>query len=79
MRKIIAFSTATSVFKEIMSAARTWGDLKSAVKDAGIDPTGMKIMIKETKVSIETDASVLPEGEFTLFITSAKIKSGSSI
>jgi hypothetical protein len=36
----------------------------------------MKIVIKQTKTTIESDSSVLPDGEVTIYLTPGKVKAG---
>lgn len=76
MRTIKVFSTETSVLKEINSSATTWGELQTELKAANIDPSNMKGMVKESKTTLENTGAVLPEGNFTLFLTPTKVKSG---
>lgn len=75
-REITVFSTSTSNLKRITTDAATWGALKPILKNEGIDPEGMKGMVKETEGTLENDGAQLPEGPFKLFLTPAKVKSG---
>ena len=76
MRTIKVFSTETSSLKELQSSATTWGELKTELKAANIDPSNMKGMIKESKTTLEHEGGVLPTDSFTLFLTPTKVKSG---
>ncbi len=77
MRKVTVFTTASNVKKEINSGASTFGDLKIDLASAGITVDTMKSVVKETRVTLESDAAVLPTGDFALFLFPVKVKSGS--
>src|SRR6267378_8646398 len=58
------------------TSGNTWGDLQSELNRRGISFSGMKVVVGETQVSLESSAAQLPEGEFTLFFMPQKVKSG---
>lgn len=75
MRKVTVKSTQSSKLKDYMTDVTTWGDLKGVV-DAGT----MKAILKETRTELAFDSSLLPEGDFTIFLFPGdKIKSGVDI
>lgn len=76
MRKIIVVSARDNSRKEVMSDATTWGALQPALDGQNISTTDMKAILRETKTALESNDSVLPTGEFTLFLTPGKVKSG---
>lgn len=73
-RKISIYRSKTGKLENIMSDAAFYGELKN---QAGIDPSKESVMIKETKVSLIDDQAQLPEGEFLIFVSAKKVKSGS--
>jgi hypothetical protein len=72
MRKVTYFLTTNNEKKEIMSAASTWGDLKSQL---GIS-ADLKFVLKETRVTLESSEAILPNTEITIFGFAKKNKSG---
>ncbi len=58
--------------------ARTWGEVKAASSRVrGMLGSGDdKLVIKQTKATIETDDVVLPEGDITVYIFPGKVKAG---
>lgn len=71
----IASSTKTSV-QVLQSEAVTWGQLKDSLSDYG-DLSKMTAMVKETRHTLQLDDAVLPEGDFTLYLSPKNIKAGS--
>jgi len=77
MSRIVKIYTAQNdSLQQIESSATTWGELKAEMKAAAISADGMKATVKTLKVTLENDGAALPEGEFTIFLTAAKMKSG---
>lgn len=72
-RVIKVFRTREGNLIKHTTSATILGEL---VKELGLKPDNERIMIKETKVTLEDDLAQLPEGEFTLFVSQKKIKSG---
>lgn len=76
MRRVTVISTLKSNPVPYDSNATTWGELKDVVaRDFG-DVSGMKAVVKETRNTLDQDAAVLPEDNFTIFLTQSKIKAG---
>lgn len=73
--KVKVYSTQMGE-KEIDSQATTWGELQRDLLKASINYSGMKTVIGETKLTLEADAAVLPDYDFTLFLMPVKTKSG---
>jgi hypothetical protein len=71
---IAAMNLGTPV--EITTAASTWGELKNDLANNNIEYNNMKAMIRETETSLEGNNAVLPTGDFVLFLTPDKVKSG---
>ena len=87
-RKITIVSTKNQSKKVIMSSATTLAELKSDLRQNGIDYEGMTFFEGTSKVELKNDASVLPhdvpwkgtvtnELVFMLTNTNKKIRSGS--
>lgn len=87
-RKITIVSTKSQSKKVIMSSATTLAELKSDLRQNGIDYEGMSFFEGTSKVELKNDASVLPhdvpwkgtitnELVFMLTNTNKKIRSGS--
>ena len=75
-RKITVVNPSTNLPVEIMSEARTWGTLLPDLRANGISTDNMKGFVAETKNSLEVNDAALPEGEFTLYMFTAKNKAG---
>lgn len=76
-RIINVFSTQTNDKKEIKgSTATTWGQLKAEVERLGFSTSSMKVIVRESRVTLEDAGAQLPEGSFTLFLMPTKVKSG---
>jgi len=54
--------------------ARTFGELKKELKDIKWD--GMRVVVRETKNTLQDDGALLPAGDFILFVVPEKVKSG---
>lgn len=76
MRQITVFSMRLGVPKNITSGATTWGELKNELISQGIDPNGMKAIVKDLAITLEADAAQLPEGSFVVMLTPSEVKSG---
>lgn len=79
MRTVTVFAMNTNQRRSIDTGARTWGEVKSA--DSGIRgmvTSDMKIVIKQTKAVIESDDTVLPDNDITIYLFPGKVKSGAS-
>lgn len=63
--------------KKVETSAKTWGELQNDLSSAGINISGMKSVIGETQLTLESGKAVLPEEDFTLFLMQKKTKSGS--
>lgn len=74
MRTISLFFTQESREVMIDSDATTLGQLKSAIPTESLG--GKKLTVRETRSTLESDDSILPTGEFTLYVYPAKSKAG---
>jgi hypothetical protein len=75
LRKIIVVSTTRTAPKVLHSAAGTWRELQDSLSEFGSVST-MRAVVKETKNDLTSPEAVLPEGDFTLFLTPKQIKAG---
>lgn len=75
MRKVVYFITSNNDTREIMSAATTWGQLKS---ELGGVADKMRFVIRETRVTLESNDAVLPTTDITIFGFPLQNKSGLS-
>jgi hypothetical protein len=78
MRKIKVISTVGAKCT-IETNATTLGELLPLIQDKGIDTSGMKMMVGETRNELSRQDATLPESDFKLFLMPAKTKSGSSV
>lgn len=76
-RKVTAVSTRDGGRKEVDTDVTTWGELKPLLEAEGMTTSNMKAMVRDTKQNLERDDAQLPTGDFTLFLTPGKVKSGS--
>lgn len=69
------------------SVTKTWGNVQQIIADKGIDISGMKAIISETKTTLESPEAVLPWGQvvggrtiekFTIMFSPSKVSSGIS-
>ncbi len=75
MRQIKIVS-ASKGSKTLQSSATSWGQLKDAISSDYPDIDKMNVVIKETKTALVLDESVLPEGDFQIFLAPKNIKAG---
>ncbi len=71
-RKITVYSTQAKSSQSIETSAATWGELKSEMSDIG----NVRAVIRETRNSLDTPSSKLPDQDFTLFLYPQRVKSG---
>lgn len=76
MRIVTVLNPQTQQPVEIHTDAETWGELKGILMDKNINPSGMKGIVRETRNSLETDAALLPDSDFTLFLSASKMSAG---
>lgn len=53
----------------------TFGEL---VQKLNLDIDGMRVVVRETRNTLEHDDAILPDGDFTLYIMPSKTKSGAN-
>ncbi len=76
MRKVTVFSTTTNRKVVVTTDATTWGQLRAVSEVRGLLADNMDYVVKETKVGLASDESVLPTGDFTVFMIQKKTKAG---
>lgn len=76
MTRKIKVVTLNGVSGIIETNATTLGELKPILRSKSIDYSGMKLLVGETKNELSEDVAILPEGDFKLYITPSKTKSG---
>jgi len=84
-RIVKVYSTKGRKLQQVESQARTWGELKIELATAGIETSGMRAIIGENKITLESSLAVLPlslkvdmevTSDFTLFLSPVKMESG---
>lgn len=76
MRNISLFFTQEGRELNLQSAATTLAELQRESALSSETLSGKKLTVKETRNTLETKESVLPEGDFTLYVYPAKSKAG---
>lgn len=78
MRIVTVYSTIGKNGELIETNANLWQDLKKELLklQSPIKTDGMKVIHGETNATFEHPETVLPEGDFTIFLMPVKVKSG---
>jgi len=74
MREVVLKLTTQKDLVKHQSAAMTFGELKKEMKQ--IKWSGMRVVERSTKATLQMDDAVLPQGSFVLFLVPEKVKSG---
>lgn len=75
-RRTVTVDSPNGQLEEITTSATTWAELKKEISRTGIPVDGMKGVTVGTKLTLEIDGASLPEGDFTVMLFTAKVKSG---
>lgn len=75
MRTIKIYSTV-GLPGEIVTNVTTLRELKPLLAGRGIDYSGMKLVVGETRNELSIDEAELPAGDFKLYLMPQKTKSG---
>lgn len=76
-RLVKVFATGNDNIIEITTSATTWGQLQAELRSTkNLDVSNMNAKVRSSKVTLEHKDAELPTGEFTIFVTPAKVKSG---
>ena len=74
MREVVIKSSAQKDLIKHESAAQTFGELKKEMKQ--IKWSGMRVVERSSKATLQMDDAILPQGDFLLFLVPEKVKSG---
>lgn len=78
-REITVVSTQGGARVVLRSEATSWGQLKNEInREGSFNANDVKPLIRGTQQELNSDSDSLPTGDFTVFITPSKIKSGRS-
>lgn len=77
-RKVVIASAKSNAAARTQFSGVTFGDLKADAVFAGIygDGDGIEAIVKPGNVTLRDNDSVLPEGEFSVFLVPTKNKAG---
>lgn len=70
-------STQKNDPKVYSSDATTWGQLRYQIEADFGSLENMKAIVKDTRLSLDSDNSSLPDGNCVILLTQVKIKAGS--
>ena len=76
MTRKIKIVTLNGISGTIETNVATLGELKPILRQREINYADMKLLVGETKNELSEDVAILPEGDFKLYITPSKTKSG---
>lgn len=76
LRKIVVISTTKSKPKEFQSEATKWGQLLDVLSPDYGDLSKMRVVVKESKVTLESPEAELPLTDFKLYMSPKEIKAG---
>lgn len=74
-RNITVISTSTGANRTFTTSATTWGELKMEIQRY-YDLSSLKATENINKTTLDYDDSVLPTGDFELYLRPGKTKSG---
>lgn len=77
--KITIISTKGKKRSIVETTSTTWGELQKDLSTAKVDTSNMKAIIGQTQVTLESSKAILPNFDFTLFLTPIKVKSGNDV
>ena len=76
MRTVKVYSTQGQNRQNVTTHVGTWGELQGVLSEYDIVYAGMRAIVGETQNTLESPDAILPDGDFTLFLTPGKVKSG---
>ncbi len=74
MREVVLKLTSQKDVVKHQSDATTFGELKKEMRQ--IKWSGMRVVERSTKTTLQMDDAILPQGDFILFLVPEKVKSG---
>lgn len=77
MKRVTVYSTVGQQKHEVTVSANNWGELQRELSEHGVGTSGMKAVIGESQVTLESNQAEVPSNDFTLFLLPQKVKSGS--
>lgn len=78
MRTVTVMSISKSKPFTLRSEASTWGQLKDALRGEVPDVEKLRAVVRETHTDLSLDEAVLPDGDFTLYLSQKQLKAGGS-
>lgn len=77
-RKVVVFNMGDNSRQEVQTSVTTWKQLLDNYPGIrNMVASDMKVVIKQTKTTIESDESVLPDDrDITIYLTPGKVKAG---
>jgi predicted RNase H-like HicB family nuclease len=80
-RKVVIASAKSNAAARTQFSGSTFGELKADAVFASIygSGEGVEAIVKPGNVTLRDDASVLPEGEFSVFLVPTKNKAGNDL
>lgn len=75
-REVTLFYTQSNERKTLQSTARTWGDLS---QELGENFSKSKVVLQESRLTLENTEAMLPSGAFTLFVFPRQSKAGMGV
>jgi hypothetical protein len=75
-RNVVVASPAANQAKRITTDAKTWGELKSQSEVAALISGEVDAIVNPGRLTLGSDESVLPEGDFNLYLITKKNKAG---
>jgi hypothetical protein len=84
MSNEIAASKTVTVFnthgqnRNVLSGvtARTWSELQNVLRRNNVSYDGMRAVVGDTQVTLESEGAQIPDQDFTLFLLPSKVRSG---
>lgn len=76
MRKVTIYSSNLGNGLSFDTDVTSFGQLQTVFMEKGVSYNNMKVVIGETRVTLEHPDAVLPEGDFKVFLLPMKTKSG---
>lgn len=77
MRTVNIISTKGGI-KQVETNASVWSQLVEELLAKGLDVSGLKAIVGETKHTLESGEAQLPSGNFSLWLSPINIKAGAS-
>jgi len=74
MREVVLKLTSQKDVIKHESDATTFGELKKEMRQ--VKWSGMRVVERSTKTTLQMDEAILPQGDFLLFLVPEKVKSG---